>query len=135
MDAIDLANKTAIDYPGLLGGVPGLDWHRAARDLLGGDLESYSSFVLLFESTHAQDADGVMDALAQGDVATATQLCHTLKGAAGTLGFFEVFSLAKSLEQDLKAGLGLEPLRQRLETLCGLLRDICLAVSHLRQAL
>lgn len=135
MDARDVANKATIDYPGLLASVPGLDWERASRDLLGGDLENYASFVLLFESTHGQDAEKMMAAFAGGDAQAATHLCHTLKGAAGTLGFSDLYAVAKHLEQDMRAGVVQTDLQPRIEALSGVLQDIRQAIEHVRPLL
>ncbi|MBD8524285.1 Hpt domain-containing protein [Pseudomarimonas arenosa] len=69
---------------------------------LGSDPQLARRLLLSFYSRHQQTPQQLRDALADGDLATARSLAHSLKGTAGTIGFRAISDAAKQLEGALQ---------------------------------
>ena len=102
--------------------VAGLDLE-AGLKVVHGRVERYRRILKLFVEGHRQDAERLQSCMAQGDVAVAERLAHTLKGVAGNLGAKPLAELAASLQTCLKqnqlqaAQAILSPLAVALRTL------------------
>ena len=96
----------------------------AAQARLGGSSDFYRKLLRDFARTHADDANRIRDALAQGRDADAKRLTHTLKGTCATLGALPLTACCVQLENTLRAqdraaqASALEPLHTALDTLC-----------------
>jgi HPt (histidine-containing phosphotransfer) domain-containing protein len=65
---------------------------------LGGNTKLYSRLLREFVTTQVELPEQIRDALAAGDLATATRQAHSLKGAAANLAIPEVAACAGALE-------------------------------------
>lgn len=71
---------------------------------LGIDEEDFMELVELFVTTTRSDLDKVRQGVSTGNAADAAAASHSIKGAAGNLGFEEMASLAKTMEFQAKDG-------------------------------
>ena len=75
---------------------------KAAADSLGLDEEEFSEIVELFIDTAQSDIDNLSEGCKNGDTEKAANAAHSLKGASGTLGFMDIYEIAKKAEEDAK---------------------------------
>ncbi len=66
---------------------------------LGLDVDEYIELVELFLETGSSDLKELEDALMNNDIRKAAERSHSLKGAAGNLGFTEIYEKAKEIEK------------------------------------
>ena len=85
-----------------LEGVPGLDAARGLQYARGND-NLYRSLLGRFVASHAQAPAQIHESLANGDIAAAEMLAHTVKSVAGNIGAGAVEALASELEQALRS--------------------------------
>ncbi len=71
---------------------------------LGLEETEYLELIRLLIDTVVSDLDKLQSAIAQGDAAHAAEIAHSVKGAAGNLGFARLHDIAGELEE--KAGQG-----------------------------
>lgn len=71
---------------------------------LGLDEEDFMELVELFVTTTRSDIDKIKTGLNENNSADAAAASHSIKGAAGNLGFDEMFELAKNMEMQAKTG-------------------------------
>jgi CheY-like chemotaxis protein len=86
-----------------LAGVPGLNL-RAALKVANDDVARLAKFLERFRDDHGLDGVKASQRLHGGDREGAVRIAHTLKGVAGTFGFYEIRALALDLEQALTDG-------------------------------
>lgn len=77
--------------------VEGIDF-AAGLHYAAGSRELYAVILNAFAANHCGTAARVRTALDSGDVETAKRAVHSLKGAAGTVGAFELQETAKAVE-------------------------------------
>ena len=65
---------------------------------LGLDVDEYIELVELFLETGVEDLEGFEYALMNNDAKTMVERSHSLKGASGNLGLFEIYEKAKDIE-------------------------------------
>ena len=65
---------------------------------LGLDVDEYIELVELFLETGVEDLEGFEYALMNDDAKTMVERSHSLKGASGNLGLFEIYEKAKDIE-------------------------------------
>jgi HPt (histidine-containing phosphotransfer) domain-containing protein len=53
----------------------------------------------IFLESSESDIDRLQQALTEGDAKQAADAAHSIKGASANLGFMDIFSVAKNLEQ------------------------------------
>jgi PAS domain S-box-containing protein len=99
-----------------LAAIPGLDVERGLK-MTGRKETTYVRILAMFAESHGEDASHLSAALAAGDLVTAKQLAHALKGAAGTVGAVQVAAAATALD----AALRVTSPAAELETLCATL--------------
>lgn len=93
---------------------------QALADRLGFELDEFGELAELFLETEHAEMAALKGALAAGDADTVAKKAHSLKGAAGNLGFNETYKLAQELdlkarEQNLAAaGALVAPIEQQL---------------------
>ncbi|MDM8554631.1 Hpt domain-containing protein [Desulfococcaceae bacterium HSG7] len=75
---------------------------KAAADSLGLDEEEFSEIVELFIDTAQSDIDKLKEGFDNGDTEKAANASHSLKGASGTLGFMDIYEIAKKAEEEAK---------------------------------
>ena len=91
---------------------------------LGGAVDLYRKLLQNFLEQHAQEADRIASAWAQGDSAVARRLAHTVKGTAATLGAQALSQHAAALEKAVVQHDGaaittaLAVMQASLQTLC-----------------
>lgn len=74
----------------------------------------------VFMDTARSDLEKISQALARQDAGAASDAAHSLKGAAGNLGFSEMYETARGVEYNAKDGrldevtTGLSALKQQL---------------------
>ncbi len=73
----------------------------AGLSALRGDTASYLRLLHQLDTAHGEDMRKLGEHLENGAVDEARRLVHTLKGAAGTLGFTQLQSTARALEEYL----------------------------------
>lgn len=72
---------------------------------LGMDRAEFMEFIQLFVSTTRAELDKIRQGLVHGAAKDAAAAAHSIKGAAGNLGFMDMFDLAQTMETQAKAGL------------------------------
>jgi PAS domain S-box-containing protein len=77
--------------------IPGLDASLGLR-VTRGDAGKLASLLRMFIEHHVADMATLRACLASGDIEQARRLAHSIKGAAGTLGAFELAELARQIE-------------------------------------
>jgi two-component system sensor histidine kinase/response regulator len=82
-------------------GIPGLDVDRGLS-IACGNQKLYRTILGRFAQGQAKVPEQVQQALADGDVAAAERLAHTLKGVAANIGAREIQALAARLEESLR---------------------------------
>ena len=97
-----------------------------ARGLMhvGGSAQIYRTLLKNFLSSHAHDAQGIAESLAQGNTDVARRMAHTLKGTGATVGAAWLSAQALTLETAIKAQ-NAAALPDALETVRLALRDLC----------
>ncbi len=71
---------------------------------LGIDEEDFMELVELYVTTTRSDIAKIKKGLEENSSADAAAASHSIKGAAGNLGFDEMFELAKDMEMQAKTG-------------------------------
>ncbi len=71
---------------------------------LGIDQEDFMELVELFITTSLSDIEKIKKGVANNNPADAAAASHSIKGAAGNLGFEDISSLAKDMEMQAKKG-------------------------------
>ena len=76
----------------------------ALLEMMRGKVEKVARLLMLFADVHAQDAEKLTQALADGDLVTLGALVHPLKGSAGNLRAMPVSAAAATLMLALRQG-------------------------------
>ena len=71
---------------------------------LGIDEEDMKELVELFVTTTLSDIEKIRKGISDNNPAAASAASHSIKGAAGNLGFDEIFSLSRDMEMQAKKG-------------------------------
>ena len=71
---------------------------------LGIDEEDFMELVELFVTTSLGDIDKIKAGMSGNTPADAAAAAHSIKGAAGNMGFDSIFELAKEMEMKAKQG-------------------------------
>ena len=71
---------------------------------LGLDEDDVIELVELFVTTTLSDIDKIKKGVREGNSQDAAAASHSIKGAAGNLGFDELYTLAKDMEMQAKNG-------------------------------
>jgi PAS domain S-box-containing protein len=100
---------------------------------IGNDVERYWNLLRLFRREHQTIPQMLRTQLAQGEIAEAHRLAHSLTGAAGTIGAHDLQAAAHALEQDL-AKSGGSHADQHLPMLENQLAIVLNALAHLQEA-
>jgi HPt (histidine-containing phosphotransfer) domain-containing protein len=66
---------------------------------LGMEQDEMRDLLLIFIEASESDLDKLQQAVAEGDAKRAADAAHSIKGASVNLGFNDIFSVAKNLEQ------------------------------------
>ena len=77
---------------------------KALASRLGLDEADFVELVALFVTTSLSDIDKMKQALGQNSQQDAAAAAHSIKGAAGNLGFNDLFELAKIMEMQARKG-------------------------------
>ncbi|MBF0295153.1 MAG: response regulator [Magnetococcales bacterium] len=110
--------------------LPGLDARDGLRRM-GGNVRGYLNLLAKFRVNQGEAEGAIRRALAEGDMATAERMVHTLKGVGASIGARELSDRAHVLEQAIRAGedgARLEPLLtaagRSLAELCAMLDEM-----------
>jgi HPt (histidine-containing phosphotransfer) domain-containing protein len=68
-------------------------------DNLGLEVDEYRELIELFIDTGSADFLKIQEALSKCDADQVMRSAHTIKGAAGNLGLFDVSDVAKTIEE------------------------------------
>jgi HPt (histidine-containing phosphotransfer) domain-containing protein len=71
---------------------------------LGIDEEEFKELVELFIATSFSDIEKIKNGVLDHNPSDAAAASHSIKGAAGNLGFDEIFSLAGDMEMQARGG-------------------------------
>ncbi|MCK5162847.1 MAG: Hpt domain-containing protein [Desulfobacula sp.] len=71
---------------------------------LGIDEDDFQELVELFVTTTLSDIEKIKKGVQEGNSQDAAAASHSIKGAAGNLGFDDIFTLAKDMEMQAKQG-------------------------------
>ncbi|MCP4022029.1 MAG: Hpt domain-containing protein [Desulfobacteraceae bacterium] len=71
---------------------------------LGLDEDDFQELVELFITTSMADIDKIKKGVASNDPAGVSAAAHSIKGAAGNLGFEDIYSLTLDMEMQAKDG-------------------------------
>ncbi|MEO5328629.1 MAG: response regulator [Magnetococcus sp. THC-1_WYH] len=83
--------------------IPDVD-HRFGLNRVGGNIKLYTKLLVKFSQAYHDCGQQVSTALAQGDVAGAKRIVHTVKGLAGNIGCRSLQKISLSLEQAMETG-------------------------------
>ena len=75
---------------------------KESRENLGMEEDEFQEIAELFLETSSADFGKLCSAIDKGDARLIVEAAHSIKGAAGNLGFQEVYETAKEIEE--KAG-------------------------------
>ena len=115
-------------------GIAGLDTARGLT-VVSGNGKLYRTIVARFAQSQADIPAQVHEALANGDVAAAERLAHTLKSVAANIGAGEVQRLAARLEEALRSYEPPMVVQERLRELEPPLAKLVVAIGErLREA-
>ncbi len=76
---------------------------------LGLEPDEIRELLVIFIETSESDIDKLQQAIVEGDTKRVADAAHSIKGASANLGFMDIFSVAKNLEQKARKN-GLEDL-------------------------
>jgi len=71
---------------------------------LGLDEEDFKELITLFIDTSISDLENMKSALDENDFEKARDAAHSIKGAAGNLGFMDIWEVSSKCEKASKAG-------------------------------
>jgi two-component system, sensor histidine kinase and response regulator len=97
----DSASAVGHGHEHWLAGVPGLDTALGLGYMRGNET-LYRSVLGRFVASQGRAPAQIHEALANGDIAAAEMLAHTVKSVAGNIGASKIQSLAADLEQALR---------------------------------
>ncbi len=83
---------------------------------LGLDEEDFQELVELFVTTSLADIDKIKAGVLSNNAQDAAGAAHSIKGAAGNLGFNDIYSLSMDMEMQAKNG-SLENFDEKLKSL------------------
>lgn len=66
---------------------------------LGLEPDEIRELLVIFIETSESDLDRLQQAVVEGDAKRVADAAHSIKGASANLGFMDIFSAAKNLEQ------------------------------------
>jgi HPt (histidine-containing phosphotransfer) domain-containing protein len=66
---------------------------------LGLEQDEIRELLVIFIETSESDIDKLQQAVVEGDAKRAADAAHSIKGSSANLGFMDIFSVAKNLEQ------------------------------------
>jgi len=69
---------------------------------IGFELDEFLELVDLFLETTDADVKNLKAAIQQQDAKSVAASAHSIKGAAGNMGFQEIYDLAKNIEMDAR---------------------------------
>lgn len=72
---------------------------------LGVDEDDFIALADLFIATTRADMDKIKKSVLDNNPADAAAASHSIKGAAGNLGFKDIFTLAREMEMQAKEGI------------------------------
>ncbi|MCP3939976.1 MAG: Hpt domain-containing protein [Desulfobacteraceae bacterium] len=76
--------------------------HLASK--IGLDDEDFMELVELFITTTLSDLEKIKQGVAANRIEDVVASSHSIKGAAGNMGFDDIFTLTKKMESESKAG-------------------------------
>ncbi|WP_301102558.1 PAS domain S-box protein [Propionivibrio sp.] len=107
--------------------VAGLDFEKGLGRLRGNE-DKYAHVISLFVRNHERDGEKIAAALAVGEMDSAEQLAHSLKGSTGLIGATQVAELTTALLTSIRHKNGREVIEQCYTTLAprlqGLIDDL-----------
>ena len=71
---------------------------KKSAENLGLEEDEFLELVELFIETGLSDLSNLKDAIDENNVPQVVESAHSMKGAAGNLGFMEIFEVAKDVE-------------------------------------
>ncbi|MBW1853785.1 MAG: Hpt domain-containing protein [Deltaproteobacteria bacterium] len=80
-----------------------MDFSEYAENL-GIDTDDFMELTELFIDTSYYDLDKLLAAIDQEDFQAAVKAAHSIKGAAGNLGFNGIYEKVKTIEMDAREG-------------------------------
>ncbi|MCW5626647.1 MAG: response regulator, partial [Burkholderiales bacterium] len=97
--AAPVAKSAGVEFPV----IEGLD-SIAGLQRVGGDSKLYRGLLLMFAERQTHAVEQVQASLVTGNTAAAEQLVHSVRGAAGNLGFVGLFDAASAFELAIRNG-------------------------------
>ena len=82
--------------------LPGFET-KVALERVGGDINIYIKFLCRFRDRYISTFGNFRIALEKNDLVAATQIIHSLKGTAGTIGAVNLYNAAIAMDHELKA--------------------------------
>ncbi|MFT5594963.1 MAG: HPt (histidine-containing phosphotransfer) domain-containing protein [Oceanicoccus sp.] len=83
--------------------LPGLNLKQALSQL-GGKKTLYVRLLGMFEASHLEDGNRIIEAAKQEDWTAVNEINHALKGVTGNLAADEIFKICTSIDHKLKDG-------------------------------
>ncbi|MCG8473626.1 MAG: Hpt domain-containing protein [Desulfobacterales bacterium] len=95
---------------------------------LGLEEDEFVEIVEIFIETAAQDITKLREAITAQDFEALTEAAHSLKGSAGNLGFNEIYSLSKKIEENARV-FSIDGLSETLVAIEAITQEIERAVA------
>ena len=96
--------------------------------VLGLGEDDFKELAELLVTTSLSDIEKLQRGVVSGDKDKVAQAAHSIKGAAGNLGFMDIFAIAAETEADAKQGI-LNEVEDKIKTIKNGLDDISSALK------
>ncbi len=103
--------------------LPNIDMAKALKRL-GCKPNFYHELLLDFYKDYQDITSKIKICLEEGDAESAERIAHTIKGLAGTLGITKLFEISEKLEQAIRKGEKMMPLKQFDEILINVMNTL-----------
>jgi HPt (histidine-containing phosphotransfer) domain-containing protein len=99
-----------------------------------GSAERFTRLLRMFAANHREDIFRLRAALAEGDMASAEHVMHSLKGVAGTLCINRVYQQATQLNAQIRANTAVDDILAAIPEIEAELGTVCASIEALPEA-
>ncbi|MDZ4314941.1 MAG: PAS domain-containing protein [Azonexus sp.] len=113
--------------------IPGIDIDTGLA-MMRGSAERFARLLRMFSVNHVSDIDRLRGALAEGDMANAEHLIHSLKGVAGTLCLNDLYEQANQLNSQIRQPAAVDDILAAIPEIEVELAAVCRSIDALPEA-
>jgi len=106
----------------------------AGLAMMRGSAERFTRLLRMFAANHREDIFRLRAALAEGDMASAEHVMHSLKGVAGTLCINRVYQQATQLNAQIRANTAVDDILVAIPEIEAELGTVCASIEALPEA-